>query len=148
LIPIVVRIADLDGTIEPMHIGSELDRLILADWIVSRGECFRLANISEESPVTCNKQYLLEIRKQVIPAPTRIPKLHPSIEVILISSIPDHTVENTPATDHSSHRYGTCSPIKLSLRNSAYIPIIESANIFANIDRELDHILAVIPWHG
>ena len=60
------------------------------------------------------------------------------------SYIPDHAVENAAATNDPAHRKSARCTIKLCLRNSANIPVINATDVTADIYRELDDFFIVV----
>ena len=89
--------------------------------------------------------YFDKVRQHSFPAPSRVSKIFPGVEVIRATPIPAHSVQNAATAKDLTLWHRTGVPIQLCLWHRGEVPIVDAANIRSHIDRVLYDCLIVIP---
>lgn len=86
-----------------------------------------------------------EVGKQTAPIPSRIAQRSPEIEVLLITTVPDHAIDEAASSNTSSHRQDAGMIVELGLWESQEVVRVKVRWLFANKRWNVNHILTIIP---
>ena len=89
--------------------------------------------------------YLFEVRKQVLPAPARISKHLPAVEVVATAAVPAHGVEDAAASKNFTLRQGARFAIEEDLRHHFQLPIVLGADGTSDELGNLNEFLVLVP---
>lgn len=88
--------------------------------------------------------YLLEKGQKSIPAPVGIANIVPSVEALLVPSVPHHSIDQGTTTDTLAHWDVTTCAVQMTLRHCIMSPLIEAMRLKSDIVWYRDLILAFI----
>lgn len=90
------------------------------------------------------RHYLLEIWQKGVPTPTRVANVVPSVETFLVSSVPDHPVDQRATSDTFAHGDMTALAVQLGLWHGVNTPLIEAIRLETDIVWNQNIILIMV----